>query len=189
MKAIGIVLVATMAACQATTSSSGPSTVKTVTAGDASFARYQTFGFRLAERPPAPYELSARSFEVERRVHDLIAEELVRRGYTEATPKPDFLIRLSSGTARADKVEPTTTSGGNENEPQSVTAGEIVVDAFDGSTGQQVWHGTAEALIDPQRINERALDAAVGRMLATIPVRSGAASNGTTFITSATIPQ
>jgi hypothetical protein len=118
-------------------------------------------------------------------VHDLIASELVRKGYTEAAANGDFLFRLSSGTAKADKVEPTTTSGGNENEPQSVTSGEIVVDAFDGSTAQQVWHGTAQAVIDPDHINEAALTAAVQRMLATIPARG--AANGSTSISSATV--
>src|SRR5580704_8975225 len=136
MRAIGLVLLATVAACQATTASSsgGPSNVKTESAGSAAFARYRTFGFRLAETPPAPYAVSPRSFEVERRVHDLIVSELVRKGYTEAATNGDFVFRLSSGTAKADKVEPTTTGGGTENEPQSVTSGEIVVDAFDGST-------------------------------------------------------
>jgi hypothetical protein len=187
MRAIGLVLLATVAACQATTASSsgGPSNVKTESAGSAAFARYRTFGFRLAENPPAPYAVSPRSFEVERQVHDLIASELVRKGYTEAASNGDFLIRLSSGTAKADKVEPTTTGGGTENEPQSVTSGEIVVDAFDGSTSQQVWHGTAQAIVDPQRINQEALGAAVQRMLATIPARG--AANGTTATSSATV--
>jgi hypothetical protein len=118
-------------------------------------------------------------------VHDLIVSELVRKGYTEAATNGDFVFRLSSGTAKADKVEPTTTGGGTENEPQSVTSGEIVVDAFDGSTSQQVWHGTAQAIVDPQRINQEALGAAVQRMLATIPARG--AANGTTATSSATV--
>jgi hypothetical protein len=185
MRAIGFVLLATMAACEATTASSaGPSNVKTESAGSASFARYKTFGFRLAETPPAPYAVSPRSFEVERQVHDLIVSELVRKGYTEAAANGDFLFRLSSGTAKADKVEPTTTGGGTENEPQSVTSGEIVVDAFDGSTAQQVWHGTAQAVVDPQRINQAQLAAAVQKMLATIPARG---AEGSASISSATV--
>jgi hypothetical protein len=187
MRAIGLVLLATVAACQATTSAGGPSNVKTESAGSASFAQYRTFGFRLAETPPAPYAVSPRSFEVERRVHDLIVSELVRKGYTEAATNGDFLFRLSSGTAKTDKVEPTTTGGGTENEPQSVTSGEIVVDAFDGSTSQQVWHGTAQAVIDPQHINQEALGAAVQRMLATIPARG--ASSAATSTSSATVKE
>jgi hypothetical protein len=180
MKAIGILFVATLAACEATTASSGsqlssaPSQIQAVSAQSAAFAAYKTFGFRLAETPPPPYQVSARSFDVERRVHDLVAAELTRRGYTESATNPDFVVRLSSGTAKEEKAQPTTTSGANENETQSVTAGAIVIDAFDRSTSQQVWHGTARAEIDPQRINEASIQAAVQQMMASFPARSGA---------------
>jgi len=171
MKAIGIMLVAAMAACQATTFSGSPQ-VQTTTAEIVRFAPFGTFGFRLAAEPPSPYEVSARSFEVERRVRELGTAELVSKGYTEAGPTADFLIGISSGTAKEDKAQPTTTSGGNENQPQSITAGAIVVDAFDRSTSQQVWHGIAQAEIDPQRINASALQVAVHQMLAPFPARS-----------------
>jgi hypothetical protein len=191
MKSLGIVCVAAMAACQATTSSPpNDQTVTAVSAGSGSFAKYRTFGFRLAERPPAPYQVSARSFEVERRVHDLITADLVRKGYSEAAANADFVIRLSSGTAAADKTAPTTTSGGSENDPLSVTAGQIVVDAFDGSNSQQIWHGTARAEVDPQRINEAALEAAVQKMLATLPTCAACASaspSGAASVSSATV--
>jgi hypothetical protein len=175
MKGMGIVLAATMAACQATTSAgpaTGPTEVQAVGAGNAAFAPYKTFGFRLAGTPTAPYQPSARSFEVERRVHDLVAAELTRKGYAQTDTNPDFVIRLSSGTAKEDKPVPTTTSGGSENDPKVVTAGEIVVDAFDRSTSQQVWHGTAQAEVDPQKINDPGLQAAVQQMLARFPARS-----------------
>jgi hypothetical protein len=173
MKSIAIILAATMAACQATTASvPGTPHVQTTSAEAAAFAPFRTFGFRLAEQPPSPYELSARSFEVERRVHEQVTEELVRKGYTETGADADVLIRISSGTVSGDKTEPVTTSGGTENDPQRITMGEVVVDAFDRGTGQQVWHGTAQAEINPQRINEAALQATVQRMLAPFPTRS-----------------
>jgi hypothetical protein len=165
---IGIVLAATLAACEATTSSA-PSQVHTVSAQVDAFAQYHTFGFLLPAAPPPPYQASARSFEVERRAREMVTAELARRGYSEATASPDFLVRLSSGTAKVDKPEPTTTSGGNENEPHVVTAGELIVDAFDRSTGQQVWHGTARAEVDPQKIDEPKLQAAVQQMFAPFP--------------------
>ena len=71
-----------------------------------------------------------------------------------------------------DKPEPITTSGGTENESQRITEDEIVVDAFDGATAQQVWHGTAQAEVDPQRINEPALQDDVRRMLTPFPRRT-----------------
>jgi hypothetical protein len=173
MKKIAIVLAATMAACQATTSSGpGTSRVQTTSAGATAFAPFRTFGFRLSEAPPPPYELSARSFEVERRVRDLVAAELARKGYREAGPDADLLVRISSGTVWEEKPAPITTSGGTENEPQLITEDEIVVDAFDRATAQQVWHGTAQAEVDPQRIDEPALQDDVGRMLTPFPRRT-----------------
>jgi hypothetical protein len=168
MKAIGIVLIAAMAACQPTISSRS-SQVRATSAAVASFAPFRTFGFRLAEEPASPYQVSARSFEVERRVRELVADELVRKGYTQEGTNADFLVRISSGTAREDPPYPTTTSSSNENQPHSITTAEVVVDAFDRSTAQQVWHGTATAEIGPERINEPALQAALQQMLALFP--------------------
>jgi hypothetical protein len=50
----------------------------------------------------------------------------------------------------------------------------MVVDVFDGSTAQQVWHGDTRAEIDPHGINERAVGAAVRQMLEAFPARNGA---------------
>jgi hypothetical protein len=173
MKAIAIILTATLGACQATTSAGpGPSHVQTTSAETATFAPFRTFGFRDAEQPPPPYQLSARSFEVERRVHDVVAAELARKGYAETGADADLLIRVSSGTNVIDKGLPITTSGGTENDPKLVTVGEVVVDAFNRETGQQVWHATAQAEINPERINEPALQATVQRMMTPFPTRN-----------------
>ncbi|MGA3120713.1 MAG: DUF4136 domain-containing protein [Polyangiaceae bacterium] len=184
MNSIAIGLAITVAACQATTSA-GASRIQASSAEPVAFASYRTFGFRLAGAPPFPYDVSARSFEVERRVHDLVATALAHKGYMEAGTTPDFLVRLSSGTFKED--EPLTAAGaygtGNvdyrvRNEG-SFTSGEIVVDAFDGSTAQQVWHGTAQADIDPHRINEAAIESLVDQMLMHFPARDGAPESRT----------
>jgi hypothetical protein len=173
MKLMGLAFAVALTACQATTSS-GSSRIQAVSAERATFASYRTFGFRLAGAPPFPYEVSARSFEVERRVHDLVATGLARKGYTEASTTPDFLVRLSSGTVEGDKPV-TASAGAYGGGTEPFTSGEIVVDAFDGSTAQQVWHGTAQAEIDPQRINVLAIRSAVDQMLEGFPARSGVA--------------
>src|SRR5580704_5849248 len=182
MKSMGIAFAITVAACQATTSS-GSSHIQAISAESATFAPYRTFGFRLAGAPPFPYEVSARSFEVERRVRDLVATTLAQKGYMQAGPTPDFLVRLSSGTVKEDR--PLTAAGGAYgSEKESVTSGEIVVDAFDGSTAQQVWHGTAQAEIDPARINELAIRSAVEQMLVRFPARSDAPEPREAFVVS-----
>jgi hypothetical protein len=181
LKTLVIVLVGAMAACEASNSGSSRTpavSAQTVSAQNVDFGRYRTFAFRLAEQPPAPFELSARSFEVERRTRKLVAAELARKGYVEAEGKVDFLVRLSSGSAKQSAGAAVADPGGNVSAPKTITAGEIVVDAFDGSTSQQVWQGTAQAEIDPERINDSLLEAAVQRVLATFPARTAAGSEG-----------
>jgi hypothetical protein len=105
-------------------------------------------------------------------MHELVATALARKGYREASPSPDFWVRLSSGTLKVDASQSYDGTSASEND--SLILGEMVVDAFDGSTAQQVWHGTAKAEIDPQQINERAIGAALQQMLAPFPARSDA---------------
>jgi|HubBroStandDraft_4_1064222.scaffolds.fasta_scaffold203513_3 hypothetical protein len=169
MKAMAIVLVTMMAGC-APTAPPGSLQVQSASAETASFTPFRTFGFRLAEVPPSPYQVSARSFEVERLAHDMVAAELVRKGYADAGANADFLVRISSGAAT--RYASTVMSGSDEDRLQSVTTGEIVVDAFDRSTARQVWHGTARAEIDPRRIDEPELQAAVHQLLAPFPART-----------------
>jgi hypothetical protein len=166
MKAMAIVFAASVAACA--TTSSGSSQVQAISAEPSTFTAYRTFGFRLAGDPPFPYQVSTRSFKVEQRMHDLVATALARKGYREAGTSPDFWVRLSSGTF---KGETPPYDGVVTGETDSFIMGEMVVDAFDGSTAQQVWHGTAQAEIDPHGINERAIGAALQQMLARFPAR------------------
>jgi hypothetical protein len=105
-------------------------------------------------------------------MHDLVATALAQKGYREAGTSPDFLIRLSSGTLKVDTTG--TYDGMATGENDSLTLGEMIVDAFDGSTAQQVWHGTAQAEIDPHGINERAIGTAIRQMLAPFPARRDA---------------
>jgi Domain of unknown function (DUF4136) len=178
MKAIVIVLGAAMAACQATASSTTPQ-IRAVSAENVQFRHYRTFGFRLADRPPSPYEVSARSFEVERRLYQLVASELAQKGYKEAGSRADFLVRLSSGSNHVGRpAEP----GADGRAPRAITMGEVVVDAFDASTAQQVWHATAEAEIGADGINDGVLQSSVRRMLASFPARSTGESEGATAL-------
>jgi|CZKU01.1.fsa_nt_gi hypothetical protein len=88
MKAIATVamFVALMTAC----SSNGPSNsqVQTAHASPAVFTNFRSFAFRPAGSPGAPFDVSARSFEVERRMRPLVEAELEGKGYTEAATFP-----------------------------------------------------------------------------------------------------
>jgi hypothetical protein len=173
MKAIAVVLFAGMVtACGAAASSSGRS-VQSETAANAPFTQYHTFAFRLAGAPPPPFHVSARSFEVENRMRPLIVAELQGKGYVETTgdAKPDFLVRFASGynqEAGPSQGEP----GGSVPAPKDIDKGQLVIDVFDASTEAQVWHGTAEAIVNPDKIDDQRLQAGVKQVLVSFPARS-----------------
>jgi len=173
MKSIGIILLGAMTACAATTSPTVR--VQTESSAVASFAAYRTFGFRLAGTPPAPFQVSARSFEVERRMRSLVVAELVHKGYTEqpGPAHPDFVVALASGYA----TEPVYVG---QEPAETVEKGAIVVDAFDASSSAHVWHSTAETEVDPKQINDQLLQVGVQRVLASFPARGSEGRPGVT---------
>jgi Domain of unknown function (DUF4136) len=176
MKATALLFVLASAACH--TSASAPDrAVQTIGAASVPSARYRTFAFGLAEPPAAPYALSERSFEVERHLEPFIVAELTKKGYALSEGSADFLVRFSAGNAEVPIPQPGETEG-NGGPTEYAHVGELVIDAFDGSSRAQVWHGTAEARINPQGINERQLQAAVQQMLARFPARSDDTDRG-----------
>jgi hypothetical protein len=165
MKPIVLALFATMTACAW---KSYPAVlVETESAAAASFAAYRTFGFGIAEAPPAPFQVSARSFEEERRMRALIAAELVRKGYAEqAGPaQPDLIVRFASGDAEDPPY------GDEPPMFELPVKGVIVIDVFDASIGAQVWHSSGEVEVDARRIDEPLLQRSVQRVLASFPGR------------------
>jgi hypothetical protein len=174
MKSIGLVLLGAMAACAAT--SSPTVRVKTDSSAVASFAAYRTFAFGLAGTPPTPFQVSARSFEVERRMRSLVAAELVRKGYTEqpGSAHPDLVVTFATGYATEDVYV------GQEPLAETVEKGAIVIDAFDASSAAHVWHGTGETEVSPAKINDQPLQAGVHRVLASFPVRGAEGRPGVT---------
>jgi hypothetical protein len=178
MKAIALSFVVALSACQPGAAAPSPK-VHTVAAVNAPFAQYRTFALGFAERPPAPYTVSEESFEVERRAQELIAAELMKKGYALANGNADLVVRFSAGTSKMEAalVKEQTL---NEDRSQQVSVGGLVIDAFDASSRVHVWHGTAEARIDSKGIDDQLLQAAVQQVLAKFPVRSNAMAIGVT---------
>jgi hypothetical protein len=160
--AAALIVAGALSACA---SSTPDRRVQTEAAASPLIPTMKTFGFGPASQPVPPFEASARSFEIERRLQPLLNDELVARGYKPQTgdAKPDFVVVFASGYAKggADQDWP----GG----PHSNLKGEIVVDAFDTSNNAQVWHGLAEAEVDPQKIDDGLLHTAVQRVMLTFP--------------------
>jgi hypothetical protein len=171
------VLVGAMTACGTGTSSGG----RIETAGSppaVAFANYHTFGFRPAGQPAAPFEVSARSFEVERRIRPLIVAELLSKGYAEPAgqAKPDFVVVFGSGYSQAAPPSIDQPGGAGPAAPTPPEKGRIAIDAFDASSDVQVWHGIAEAEVNPQKIDDQLLQTAIHKLLAPFPARSSVTS-------------
>ena len=174
IKSMALVLLGAMAACAATPSPVGH--VQTDTSATGAFADFHTFAFRLASNPPSPFQVSARSFEVEKRMRPLVVAELASKGYVEqlGPTKPDFMISFASGYATEVPYQ------GQGPASTGVEKGSIVIDAFDAASESQVWHGTGEARVDPEKIDDQLLRTAVQRVLASFPSRTPEGNPGVT---------
>jgi hypothetical protein len=144
------------------------------TSAGTALARYHTFGFRPAGQPTPPFEVTARSFEVEGRMRPLIVAELLRKGYTEQTgqDKPDFVLAFESGYSKEAMANGEEVGFAGAASAPRIVRGKITVDAFDMSSDAQVWHGTAEAEVDPKRIDNQLLQMAVQKLLSPFPARN-----------------
>ena len=177
MKWIALAFLGSMAACTARGSAVR---VDVESASSAAFAGYKTFGFRPAETPPPPLEMSAGTFEVERRLKALVTAELERKGYTVQTGPghPDFVMSFAAGY-----VEDPPYGG----EPPMFDMPEkraIVIDAFDGASEAHVWHGTGEAEVTVQTRDDHLPQASVERVLASFLARTpgGISTNGASVL-------
>lgn len=182
MKTLALVLVGTVTACAAAVSAppaiSPGRVVHTETAPSAPFARYHTFAFRLASTPPSPFTVSARSFEVERRMRLLIVNELLSKGYVEQTGDgpPDFFLRIASGYSK-ETVSSNAEPGSEWSPPKrEIQKGEIVIDAFDAASDTHVWHGSSVAEVDPEKIDDTRLQSGVRQVMLTFPARGADAA-------------
>ncbi len=173
MKTIAFALVCTLAAGCYSATASGPQ-IETAASPSAALAEYRTFSYGFTENAPTAFHTSARSLEVERRVHELITAALREKGYVEDNTKPNFLVRFGAGTQQetAADVEVKLTS------KEDVTdLGKIQIDVFDASTKVAVWRGSAVAHIDLTKdIDNSLLQRTVQGILSTFPSRSSTAS-------------
>lgn len=166
MKWTILVLVSAMTACSATAERPPRGTASSVGAPRATLEKYGTFTFGAANPPAVGYDTTARSLEVQRRLTPLVRASLEKRGYLQTTDSPDLVIKISTGSGTA------VGDGASWDGPsvQSAT-GFIGIDAYDRATGADVWHGSAVAVIDPERIDDLLLASGVERMLSGFPSR------------------
>jgi hypothetical protein len=166
MKWITLALLAATTACGSTTTLAPRASASGIGSPQADFTKYKTFSFGPANPPATGYAVTERSLEVQRKLAQLVQASLQERGYQESADKADLVIKVStgSGTLPGDKVQ-------RGNAAAEASAGFIGVDAYESASGAGVWHGSAFAEIDPERIDERLLSRGVQDMLAAFPAR------------------
>ena len=140
----------------------------------ARFDQYQTFAFETATREPVSFSSSALTADVETRVEQLATDILLIKGYEPAAGAPaDLSIRVAAGRREREIRRPSRSHPPwlIENEEDDFVEGALVVDAFDVSTGELVWHGSAGTVIDPGRVDDERLRRAVYDVLTDFPSR------------------
>ncbi len=167
MKWMAVVVLGVVTACSAATMPNKTFSAS-IAAPHASFTSYRTFSFGLSDQPKSGYEVTPRSLEVQRRLRPLVEAALQERGYMEDTAKGDFVVKLATGTGEvpspaADRASAT-----------GLAQGFIGIDIYDGSTGGEVWQGSAFAEIDPEKVDDSLLKMGVSHILANFPTRSTA---------------
>ena len=157
-----------LTACNATAPSPPARAVATtVAAPHASFAKYRTYSFGIAEPPKPGYEITPASLDVQRRLRPLVEGELKQRGYTASDANGDFIVKLAGGTGPVPSPAPERATA------TAIARGFIGLDIYDAATGTQVWQGSAFAEIDPDKIDDSLLKLGVTHMLAGFPPKNG----------------
>lgn len=173
-----VVALATVAACESTpniTTDHDPS---------ADFSRMRSYSWVYSAPPQGMNPL------IYQRTRDSIDRSLQARGFTQAQPG-DFAVAFTLG--RRDRVEVSDFGpyggfypgwgvgfrGGwarpySPVDIRNVTDGTLAIDLFDVSTRRPIWHGVATQQIDPSRVDQARIDAAVDQMLARFPPQAAA---------------
>ena len=149
------------------------------------FSKFHTFGWSDAaavdgNNPPVQL--------LDKNIRAAIANELMRRGYVEATENPD--LRIAYQTASADKIENNPVRvgvgvgswGGNVGGSIGVGSpsvrnyreGSLVIHAIDRTQNAEVWQGRIAGKISQGSVEAAAVQRAVSAAMRDFPSRSSA---------------
>jgi hypothetical protein len=137
------------------------------------YGPYRTFSFEGPRGAPAGYDATPRSVEVQQRMRPLIAAALEEKGYVEVPEGGDFLVthgagrRESRGTRQLSR-RAVALMGETEQET-SFLEGSLVIDVYDRTAREQVWHGAATAEISQSGVDPQRLAETVQKIMAAFP--------------------
>ncbi|HEY3820265.1 MAG TPA: DUF4136 domain-containing protein [Polyangiaceae bacterium] len=147
--------------------------VHTARSPGAHFEQYRTFSFESDPRSPIRYARSPQSAYVESRIEQVATSILEAKGYVPAQGPADLHILVSAGRLERELQLPQRARPDwlLEDEEDDFVEGAFVIDAFDGSRGDMLWHGAARLEVDPRRVDEDRLTRAVHMVLEGFPAR------------------
>lgn len=175
MRAIVLAVLGTMAtACYV--DGTGPS-IETAVSAVAQLPPYDTFSLGWTGNPPAGYETSDRTLEVDRRLRELVRSALLQKGYVEDEDKPSFLVRPGAGLKPLKQGQRVGADSRGAGPHDDLSFAGINIMIYDAATKIEVWQGSARALIDlTNEIDNSLLHREVQDALAAFPPRNIAAS-------------
>ncbi|MGA2447297.1 MAG: DUF4136 domain-containing protein [Polyangiaceae bacterium] len=175
MKISALVLISTLATgCYAAGTGPSPPFAPSATA---QWPAYDTFSFGWTANPPAGYEASGRSLEVDRRLREIVGAALRQKGYVEDDNNPSVVVRFGAGIKSVvsrvtEEVDPL---GVVQDEVRTYEGIQIIV--YDAGLKTAVWQGSARSVVNPTReIDVSLLQWEVVDALATFPSRRITAS-------------
>jgi hypothetical protein len=152
-----------------------------VSASDADFSAFDSFGWAGPEREPATI--------LDSQIRDAIRTQLLAKGYTEAAGEPDLLIRhetiekdalkqgnpvrigIGVGSWGGNVGGSVGTSVDVGEKDQLVQQLQIAIHALDPGEDREVWAGNTAAL--PERPDSAAVNRAVSSLLEGFPGKNG----------------
>ncbi|MGA2450500.1 MAG: DUF4136 domain-containing protein [Polyangiaceae bacterium] len=170
MRAIALALLGGLAtACYP--DGSGPP-IQTAVSAVAQMPPYDTFSLGWTASPPAGYEASPRTLEVDGRLRELVRSALRQKGYVEDDDHPSFLVRPGAGLKPVKQDQEAEADARGARPRDTLRFEGINVIIYDAATKIEVWQGSARALIDlTDEIDNSLLHREVQDALAAFPPR------------------
>lgn len=177
MNGIRRLTAATLVTASMLAAACAPMRVRSFVPREASFARYHTYDWaERADRPTGDPRLDANPFFAER-IKVSTERELAARGFEKAAGgRPDVLLHYHASVSQKVDVQAAHEQYGYCPDCRGAStydAGTIMLDLVDGKTDRLVWRGwaesTLEGVIDDQAWLDERVDAAIVRIVATLP--------------------
>jgi hypothetical protein len=178
LRALALILVATLAAC----TTPPPPDHESQIAPDANFSAYRTFGWQ----PPPAGSADEPTRLLDTNIRTAIRAEMTRRGYTEVEADPQLRVAWETAADERIKSNPFrigiglgsfgSNVGGSVNvgspSVQSYREGRLIIHVLDAAANRELWFGSIAGSIEKSRLDAEAVARAVALAMQDLPART-----------------